>query len=167
MVEEAKNMVGICGLYCGTCPIYLVKRENDLDELRRISETRRVPEEDISCDGCHSDKLFYACIDCRHGFRRCAAEKDVSWCFECPDFPCQRLEAFRDVHVVNGISHHENVIEDLRYIKEYGIERFVEEQENKGRCPRCGKRLYWYSLECPRCNAQIKSLKTTKEGSNV
>jgi len=152
-VQETKHMIGICGLYCGTCPNYLASRENDVEELRKISESKGIPLEEVRCDGCLSGRVFKPCIDCRHGFRRCAAEKKVTWCFECPDFPCQRLEIFRGAHIVNGISHHENVIENLRYMKEYGIERFVEEQEKKGQCPRCGKKLYWYLRECPNCHS--------------
>jgi hypothetical protein len=58
--------------------------------------------------------------------------------------------------VVNGISHHENVIEELQYLKEQGIERFVEEREKQGRCPTCRKKLYWYLHECPRCHTFIE-----------
>ena len=153
---QEEKVVGICGLYCGACPIYLASRENDKEELRKISESRGIPLEEVYCDGCLSNRLFEACINCRHGFRRCAAEKKITWCFECPDFPCQRLELFKDIHIVNGISHHESVIKDLRYMKEWGIKRFVKEQEQKTRCPQCGKRLYWYLKECPMCHYCIK-----------
>ncbi|MBW2311331.1 MAG: DUF3795 domain-containing protein [Deltaproteobacteria bacterium] len=46
-----------------------------------------IPVEPIGCDGCLSERVSPHCVDCRHGFRRCAAEKKVTWCFECPEFP--------------------------------------------------------------------------------
>jgi hypothetical protein len=135
--------------------MYLAVRENDSKEIARISESRGIPLAEVLCDGCLSEKVFIECINCRHGFRRCASEKKVTWCFECPDFPCKRLEKFRDIHVVRGVSHHNNVIEDLRYMKDHGVKRFVDEQKTRGHCPHCGKKLYWYLRECPRCHANI------------
>jgi hypothetical protein len=65
------------------------------------------------------------------------------------------LEDFRDVHVVNGISHHKRVIDDLTYMKENGIGTWVALQDKKSRCPGCGTRLYWFSRACPACGTQI------------
>ncbi|HEY31720.1 MAG TPA: DUF3795 domain-containing protein [Dehalococcoidia bacterium] len=156
MRQDARKLVGICGLYCGTCQNYLAYQENDVEQLEKISQSTNIPMEEIRCDGCLSDKLFPLCVDCRHGFRRCAGDKKVTWCFQCPDFPCQRLEDFTGVHVVDGISHHANVIEDLRDMKERGIEQWVEKQERAGRCQECGKRLYWFARKCPSCNTQVR-----------
>lgn len=156
MKEEVRNLVGICGLYCGTCPRYLASRENDVEQLEEISEATGVPIEQVRCDGCLSDNVFPTCVECRHGFRRCAAEREVTWCFQCHDFPCQRLRDFLHIHVVNGISHHARAIDDLQFMKEHGVERWVQEQERAGRCPQCGKRLYFFTRECPSCQKQIR-----------
>ena len=155
-VQNVKNLVGICGLYCGTCPSYLAYQENDIEELERTSQRLGIPVEEVRCDGCLSDRVTRHCRDCRHGFRHCAEEKKVTWCFQCSDSPCQRLRDFLDVHIVNDISHHANLIDELLYIKEHGIEQWVEEQEKKGRCPQCGKRLYWFTRQCPICNIKIR-----------
>lgn len=156
MSQDVFKQVGICGIYCGTCPMYLAYRKNDSKQLDNISKEWGLPIEEIPCDGCHSDKLFSPCRECRHGFRECAKQKGVTWCFQCPDFPCSRLEDFRDIHVVNGISHHDHVIEDLKDMKEQGVEQWVEEQNKNGCCPRCGTMLYWFVLECPDCHIQIR-----------
>ena len=153
--QGARQLAGICGIYCGTCPRYPAYRENDVEQLREISRATGVPIDEIRCDGCLSDRVFATCLECRHGFRQCVGEKNVTWCFECHDFPCQRLRDFRHVHVVNGISHHVRVIEDLHYMKEHGVEQWAAEQERAGSCPNCGKRLYWFSRECPSCHTQI------------
>lgn len=154
--QDLKKLVGICGLYCGTCGIYLASRDNDAEQLSEISQGTGIPGDKIRCNGCLSDEVFPRCIECRHGFRQCAREKKVTWCFQCSEFPCHRLTLFRDVHVVDGISHHAHVIEDLQYIKDHGIEDWVKKQEKAGSCSECGKRLYWFSRECPQCHTPVR-----------
>jgi hypothetical protein len=156
MKQDKSKLVGICGLYCGTCPSYLADRKNDLEYLEKMSQERGYSVEEIRCDGCLSDNVAVYCVDCRHGFRKCAAEKQVSWCFQCDEFPCQRLEDFTDVHIVNDISHHENIIDDLEYMKRHGIDKWVEAQEKAACCPGCGEMLYWFDRECPGCQTQVR-----------
>jgi hypothetical protein len=146
-------MAGACGLYCGTCPIYLARRENDTDTLREMSRLRGVPVERVRCDGCLSDHMFQ---DCRHGFLRCAEERNVTWCFQCSDFPCKRLKDFIGIHVMNGISHHEHVIEDLQYMREHGVGEWVKKQAKRALCPKCGRTQYWFNRNCPKCGAKIR-----------
>lgn len=116
---------GICGLFCGTCPMY--------------------PHE---CHGCLSDKLASHCRTCANGFRACVKEHGVTRCFECAAFPCARLHDFLDSHWENGISHHVTVIDDLRRMQTVGVDSWVEEQTEKARCPRCGKLVCWNRHEC-------------------
>ena len=156
MNQDARQLAGICGLYCGTCPSYLAQQKNDIARLAEQSRLKGIPVEEVICNGCHSDRVAPRCVNCAAGFRQCATEKNVMWCFQCDEFPCQRLRDFRDVHVVNGISHHEHVIEDLQYMKEHGVEQWVEEQEKAGRCPQCGEMLYWFVRECPNCQTKIR-----------
>jgi hypothetical protein len=48
------------------------------------------------------------------------------------------------------------VIDDLQYMKEHGLERWVEGQERAGSCSQCGKRLYWFIRVCHGCHTQIR-----------
>jgi hypothetical protein len=160
----AKELIGICGIYCGTCPRYLAPRDNDIAYLKKASQESGLPMEAIRCDGCLSNNVFPACRDCRHGFRRCAGEKKVTWCFQCPDLPCSRLLGFLPIHVVNGISHHARLIQELEYMKEQGIKKWLEKQDRSGRCPHCGKMLYWYARECPACQFQLEQRSGESDG---
>ncbi|MFC2002002.1 DUF3795 domain-containing protein [Chloroflexota bacterium] len=156
MKPDVSRIVGICGLYCGTCPLYLAHQKNDVEQLEKHSKRFNIPVEEVRCDGCHSGRLSPNCVNCPPGFRQCARDNKVRWCFQCHNFPCQRLRDFRDAHIIDGISHHAWVIEDLQYMKEYGIEQWVEEQERAGQCPQCGERLYWFVRECPDCHTQVR-----------
>jgi len=153
---KGRELAGICGIYCGTCPRYLAYQHQDLEELQKIAKEDNVPVQKVRCDGCLSNHVYGSCIDCRHGFRRCSQEENVTWCFECPNFPCQRLRDFKNIHVVNGIWHHKRVIDHLQFMKDPGVEAWVEEQEREGACPNCGKMLYWYVLECPHCGSSAR-----------
>ena len=156
MDQEAWKLIGICGIYCGTCPSYLAPRENDVEQLERRAQRHGYSTEEARCNGCHSDKVMPLCVECRPGFRKCAREHEVTWCFECTDFPCQRLRDFKYVHIEEGIYHHEHLIDELQYIKEHGIEAWLEKKEREGRCPQCGKRLYWFTRRCPDCRAPVR-----------
>ena len=129
MRSKPEEVVGICGLFCETCPTYA----------------------DGICDGCLSDHVAEACAVCRHGFRECAKGHEVTWCFECSDFPCERLRKFRDCHVVNGISHHEHIMEYVARQREIGVEAWVREQEQINVCPVCGNLLIWCESQCRKC----------------
>ena len=156
MEKDVRRLVGICGLYCGTCPSYLAHRKNDTELLKKMARERGHSIEALRCDGCLSDKVAPHCVDCRHGFRKCAHEKEVTWCFECTDFPCQRLRDFTDVHVVDGISHHKHIIEENAYLREHGIEPWIKKQEAAAKCPGCGGPLYWHVRECESCHAKVR-----------
>ena len=126
-----------------------------------------MPVEKVRCDGCLSGNAFTRCEDCRHGFRQCADENKVAWCFQCPPLRCERLSDFRDVYVVDGISHHAHVIHDLQSMKKQGIEKWVERQSKEARCSTCGAVLYFFDRECPNCHAQIRRTLLGDEGTLV
>lgn len=127
-MKPGNETAAICGLFCGTCPSY--------------------PSE---CGGCLSNRVAPGCDDCGNGFRDCAAAHGVTRCFACEAFPCARLEAFSRRHIVNGICHHAQVIEDLRSMGEIGVEAWVERRTREHTCPACGKLVVWFHHSCPNC----------------
>ncbi len=131
--KDPEKVTGICGLFCKTCPSFA----------------------DGSCDGCLSDHVTGFCQICRHGFRICAQAHGITWCFECPDFPCERQKKFKDCHVANGISHHEHVMEDVERQRSIGLEAWVREQDDLNACPVCGSMTIWCEPNCPVCGAEL------------
>lgn len=128
-MELNVNTVAICGLFCGTCPSY--------------------PHE---CEGCLSDGvLMEDCKSCSNGFRDCANIHNVTRCYECIDFPCEKLDSFKDKHYQNGIGHHKHVIENLDFMKENGIQKWLEKQILENTCSKCGQIIYWYDKNTHKC----------------
>ena len=128
MKKVSSEVAGICGLFCGTCPAF--------------------PE---TCEGCLSDKVAEHCVDCVAGFRNCSREHEVLRCYECTEFPCNRLEKFSHEHILNGVCHHTFVIDNLRRMKEAGIATWLEEQTAQTTCPECGEFIIWYETTCHNC----------------
>jgi len=98
--KEAKKMIAKCGLVCTECPAYIATQKND-DVLREETAKKwsamfkaDIKAGDINCDGCQSEgpRLFQHCNECE--FRKCAREKKVSTCAACPEYACEKLEAF-------------------------------------------------------------------------
>lgn len=156
MTKEDWKLIGICGIYCGDCPSYLASRKNDVPELEFRAREMGCGVEEVRCDGCHSDRVMKGCQECTSGFRSCAWEHGVTWCFECPELPCQRLEDFKDIHVENGISHHEHLVDELLYLKEQDVDAWLAKKDREGRCPQCGEKVYWKTRVCPDCGAGIR-----------
>jgi len=155
MEEKVEHLVGICGLYCGSCPSYLAHRNNDVATQEKMSRALGRPAEDLRCDGCLSGRVSVHCKECTPGFRRCASEHGVTYCFECTEFPCGRLEVFKDAHVVKGVSHHARVIEDLAEMKAHGLASWVARQRAATACPKCGRALYWFDRHCSACGENL------------
>lgn len=124
-MQITKDAVAVCGLFCGTCPSFLQE-----------------------CSGCLSDNCK---CDCFNGFKNCVSKKKITKCYECKRFPCKKLKDFSHKHIVNGICHHENVIHDLKLIKEIGEEKWLELKILNNSCPICKNLKVWYNKNCPHC----------------
>ena len=133
MKNEANKVVGICGLFCETCPTFA----------------------DGNCKGCLSDYVAEHCVICKHGFRDCVKKHGIVRCSECGEFPCERLRLFKDCHIVDGISHHEHIIDYVREQRDIGVEAWAEEQEILNACPVCGTMNVWCERTCRGCGRDI------------
>lgn len=94
-----EECASICGLFCGACPAF--------------------PDE---CHECFSDFVRDACKNCAdHKFFECATKHNITRCYECDEFPCNKLKVFSTKPIINGICNHENVIKDSLRMKEVGV----------------------------------------------
>lgn len=154
--QSIEHRAGICGIYCGSCPNYLAFRNGDVEMIKQLAQDKGFPGDAMRCDGCLSNRVSLHCAGCRHGFRACAEDHGVTWCFECADFPCQRLEDFRDVHIIDGISHHATVVEELSDMKTTGVVNWVKKNDAESRCPECDASNYWFARKCSVCSRSIR-----------
>ena len=72
------------------------------------------------CPGCRAGGGF---PDCR--IRACARERGLDLCSECPDFPCEHVEALS--------ASYPTLIADNRRLQAVGLEQWLAEQQERAR----------------------------------
>ena len=126
------TLVAPCGMNCGICISFFGYTVN--------GRKRKNP-----------------CIGCRSRDKQCAflkkqcnklLNKKVEYCFECMDFPCENLKKLdKRYRTKYGMS----MIENLEYIQKSGINKFVENERERWKCPKCGGVICVHNGKCYTC----------------
>ncbi len=136
-MEFSMQMLAYCGLYCEQCSVRVAFKEQDRDHLPGIPARYQRDWSDLSafdCEGCKGKNL---CGPCK--IKDCAKVRNIDSCAECADFPCEVLAAFGS----DGAPHHHQAVENLRVIREHGIDEWFKDLQPPLFC-HCGKRQTWY-----------------------
>ncbi len=122
-------MVAPCGLNCDLCRL-----------------TFRVKSQ---CFGCRSEGAMPKyCTTCR--IRNCdeITLHGKRFCFECPEYPCRRL---RQMDARYRSRYGMSTIENLEFIRQHGLDRFVDSEKQKWECSRCGALICVHKQTCIFC----------------
>ncbi len=92
-----EKMIAFCGLACHECPVFLATKADDDKKRAEVAKlwskqsNADIKQEDINCDGCHSDsgRLFGHCQTCE--ISKCGMKKKVANCAHCSDYSCDKL----------------------------------------------------------------------------
>ena len=130
--------VTYCGLYCRLCA-YLARVPRESLALRETlrrdgweqfgeyllpnfkefwAALGELSQVDKTCKGCRG-----GCGDPDCGIRKCARERNVDVCSGCPEYPCQRIEGLA--------RRYPNLIPDGRRQKDIGLDKWIQEQEDR------------------------------------
>lgn len=139
-----EELIAPCGMNCALCVSYQFGQ----GDLNKQGFNRRY------CPGCRprgKNCTFMAqhCKRLRKG--------TVRYCYLCPAFPCKRL---KDLDKRYSTKYGMSMIDNLRYIKEHGIEAFLLKEQDKWKCPSCGATICCHSHSCLSCD--IASLRNSK-----
>ena len=131
-----EELIAPCGMNCGVCVSYLAQKNNLKDKGFAKSY----------CAGCLPRGK-----NCAFMKKQCALLGNglVRFCFECADFPCQRL---KNLDIRYRSKYHMSMIENLEFIKTYSLEGFLEKEEAKWRCPTCGELICCHNGLCLNCD---------------
>lgn len=123
------KLIAPCGINCRLCRAYGRERN--------------------PCAGCRAGGAFRSksCFQCSVHCEKLAAG-GIQYCFQCDEFPCKRL-----AHLDKRYStrYATSPIENLKRIKANGIRKFIQTENEKWTCRKCGAMLCMHDPQCPSC----------------
>ncbi|MHA1850717.1 MAG: DUF3795 domain-containing protein [Candidatus Thorarchaeota archaeon] len=103
-------------------------------------------------------KRKHTCPGCSEANKNCAflkqhcellAKNKVEFCHECSDYPCSHLLKLQDTYTKK---YDVNIIENLDFIRDNGMEKFLRAQEKKFKCPTCSGTICVHTNRCYSCS---------------
>jgi len=124
------QMTAPCGLACFNCHSYMAnEQESERGKLNRDLRLTGIPVEVWLCKGCRnqqgildSHKLFFNRTEPCYVYK-CTREKNINFCYECSDFPCDHLHPHADRAAT--VPHNTKVF-NLCLIKKMGLESWAK-----------------------------------------
>jgi len=131
-------LITTCGANCNVCAGYLGYKYDIQSKGIRAGY----------CKGCDSKKS-----QCTVKKKKCKLPPDgqVKYCYECAAFPCSIIQQIDKRYRAH---HHTSMIENLEYIRDNGMEKFLEQQEEKWKCPECGDVICCHNGICYSCGLE-------------
>jgi len=153
-MSQDKDLVGRCGLYCGSCIIY--RAERDSEKLRKcIAERNDCEVKEVHCGGCQtlvedgwdSDEVWGKNCD----IVNCLESRDLKTCYDCDD-QCKTFENWYQEMLGQG----EDLKENLKRRNEGNVENWLKEERERWSCLKCGSPLIINLDECHRCGEKYQ-----------
>jgi hypothetical protein len=122
---DYQQMTSPCGLDCFNCPAFLANE--DMNIRKSISESLHLPLEEARCKGCRNAKGTISFLGDNKpcAVFRCTSEKDITYCHECSDFPCDHLHPYADQATVRP---HNTKLFNLCLIKKIGLDQWAKDK---------------------------------------
>ena len=118
---EDITLAAPCGIYCGECEAY--KAKDDPALMERMKNLKTLKTELLPCPGCRTVGGKCLAVDGTCETYSCVVEHAVDFCFECPEFPCAKLNPAADL--AERLPHNIKVF-SLCCIQHQGLASFVE-----------------------------------------
>jgi hypothetical protein len=132
------ELIAPCGMNCAICIAYMGYHMNG-------------SKKKVNCTGCRVRNK-----NCAFIMKRCKylPKKEIEFCFECKEFPCENLKKLDKKY---RTKYNMSMVENLKFIKEHGMEKFLHQQEKRYRCPDCGGVICVHNKRCYGCAIPSKS----------
>ena len=120
---DYKEMTSPCGLDCFNCPAYLANEDQEMRAM--VSKLFGISIQGASCKGCRNQggKILDMPEPCN--VYRCITKKDIDFCFDCSDFPCDHLHPYADRAA--QVPHNTKVFNSC-LIKKMGLESWAKDK---------------------------------------
>ena len=118
--DDRHMMVAPCGIDCGQCECHTAK---DSPALLEYLVSVGIGRDRLPCGGCRSIEGACPVLEAGCDTYSCIADRGLGFCYECPDFPCSRLNPAADR--AQQLPHNTKVF-NLCYIEKHGMDEFLE-----------------------------------------
>ena len=124
------TQIAPCGMNCSVCMAHLRKHKK--------------------CPGCHGEDTNKSVSAVNCIIRNCQTIKgnQSGFCYECAEYPCKRLKQLDKRYRTR---YSMSMIENLEFIKEKGLSSFVEKENERWRCKKCGGVICVHRGYCYQC----------------
>jgi len=124
------QLIAPCGMNCGICMGYLRKE-------------RRCPG--CRCADTNNSDYVRKCI-----IKNCETVKHnlSGFCFECLKYPCRRLKQLDKRY---RTKYAMSMLENLEFIREHGLSTFLDKENERWRCQKCGGVICIHRGYCYSC----------------
>lgn len=136
------ELIAPCGMNCAICKAYLAHTHNVPRQRGKVTH----------CAGClPRAKNCYVIRGCPK-----LRKHEIQSCSQCDTVPCKNLahldKRYRERY---GMS----MVENIKELKAKGMAEFLENQQNKYKCPKCGDVMCVHDGKCYSCGykANLKS----------
>ena len=159
--EEIKNkdLMAPCGLYCGTCGVYIATRDDNAKFRTVLGNLYGTKPEDTACRGCMQadppDMLYIYCKSCP--IRDCVTAKGYYSCHQCGEWPCEHI---RDFPIATGRDVMQKAIPEWRRCvaaqgDEKGSQAWARSECARYHCAACGEPLFRGAQRCRSCKRPV------------
>ncbi|MFZ5645635.1 MAG: DUF3795 domain-containing protein [Bacillota bacterium] len=148
------NYDSYCGIYCGACSILKAYQTGIKDKFASFMSDEIGFE--LRCHGCKTDTVFENCANCKS--RSCAINKKVERCIDCSDFPCDIVNSDELKNILDKLPHLKTILNNIGTIKNIGVNKWLEDQDKKWKCPDCQTDFSWYTTKCSKCGKDLEKI---------
>ena len=154
-----KRLMAPCGLYCGTCGVYLSHRDGNTKFRDILAALYGSKPEETKCLGCMQAEppecISGFCAQC--ALRDCVKSKGYTSCHQCDAFPCEHVESF--VLPVGKRTMKRAIPIWRALVAEHGDEAgsvaWARGECERYHCAHCGHPLFRGATRCRGCKTEI------------
>lgn len=146
--EIDASLAGVCGAYCGACPVHRAWAEQDRPRLEALAGALHTTVDRLICTGCRTPGALCFGGECE--IKLCAQHRGVAFCPDCADYPCNRVRRAKV-----GEPYRRLLSQDARRLHDIGVSAWLREQDAKWRCAGCGVKVPAGAESCPGCGRTL------------
>nr|MBC7244904.1 DUF3795 domain-containing protein [Chloroflexota bacterium] len=148
------HLIGRCGLYCGACAIYRAYQDGQQFQ-EALAKRHNCSAEQVRCEGCQD--LTEACWGYDCPIVLCLRTQGYEFCYEYVNWTnknCEKYAQIANSYAARG----EDVYANLHAIQAGCVKDWLQQQEQRWRCPACGQPCAVWDDNCRWCGEALSTI---------